>query len=70
LLEFGLSSGRRSEHGRVATCLKADDLYCTPFVEVRLPKGSWLKARVVPLGDLAYSQAAGGFGTKWGLIGA
>jgi hypothetical protein len=48
---------------------EADDLYCIPSVEVRLPKGSWSKSRVVPLGDLAYSQTAGGFGVKWGLIG-
>jgi len=49
---------------------EADDLYCTPFVEVRLPKGSWSKGRVVLLGDSAYSQTAGGFGCTWGMIGA
>jgi 2-polyprenyl-6-methoxyphenol hydroxylase-like FAD-dependent oxidoreductase len=49
---------------------EADDLYCTPFMEVRLPKGSWSKGRVVLLGDSAYSQTAGGFGVTWSLVGA
>jgi 2-polyprenyl-6-methoxyphenol hydroxylase-like FAD-dependent oxidoreductase len=49
---------------------EADDLYCTPFEEVRLPKGSWSKGRVVLVGDSAYSQTAEGFGCTWGLIGS
>ncbi len=49
---------------------EADDLYCTPFVEVRLPKGTWSRGRVVLLGDSAYSQTAGGFGCSWGMVGA
>jgi 2-polyprenyl-6-methoxyphenol hydroxylase-like FAD-dependent oxidoreductase len=49
---------------------EADDLYCTPFEEVRLPKGSWSKGRVVLLGDAAHSQTAEGFGCTWGLIGS
>lgn len=49
---------------------EADDLYCTPFEEVRLPQGSWSKGRVVLLGDSAHSQTAGGFGCTWGLVGA
>jgi 2-polyprenyl-6-methoxyphenol hydroxylase-like FAD-dependent oxidoreductase len=52
------------------TAPEADDLYCTPFEEVRLPKGSWSKGRVVLIGDAAHSQTAEGFGTTWGLIGA
>lgn len=49
---------------------EADDLYCTPFMEVRLPQGSWSKGRIVLIGDAAHSQTAGGFGITWGLIGA
>lgn len=49
---------------------EADDLYCTPFEEVRLPKGSWCKGRVALIGDAAHGQAANGFGTTWGLVGA
>ncbi|KAJ2996241.1 hypothetical protein NUW58_g1041 [Xylaria curta] len=48
---------------------EADDLYCTPFEEVRLPKGSWSKGRVVLIGDAAHSATANGYGTSWGLIG-
>lgn len=49
---------------------EADDLYCTPFEEIRLPKGSWSKGRVVLLGDAAHGETANGLGTTWGLIGA
>jgi 2-polyprenyl-6-methoxyphenol hydroxylase-like FAD-dependent oxidoreductase len=49
---------------------EADDLYSTPFEEVRLPKGSWSKGRVVLAGDAAHSQTANGFGCTWGLVGA
>ncbi|KAI6089620.1 hypothetical protein F4821DRAFT_230552 [Hypoxylon rubiginosum] len=52
------------------TAPEADDLYCTPFEEVRLPKGSWSKGRVVLIGDAAHSATANGYGTTWGLIGA
>ncbi|KAI1766709.1 hypothetical protein GGR53DRAFT_484813 [Hypoxylon sp. FL1150] len=52
------------------TAPEANDLYCTPFEEVRLPKGSWLKGRVVLIGDAAHSATASGYGTTWGLIGA
>jgi 2-polyprenyl-6-methoxyphenol hydroxylase-like FAD-dependent oxidoreductase len=48
---------------------EADDLYCTPFEEVQLPKGSWSRGRVVLIGDSAHSQTADGFGCSWGLIG-
>ncbi|KAI1738465.1 hypothetical protein F4680DRAFT_180345 [Xylaria scruposa] len=48
---------------------EADDLYCTPYEEVRLPEGSWSKGRVVLLGDAAHSGTANGYGTSWGLIG-
>jgi hypothetical protein len=56
----GWECGRFMEGLRHAP--EADDLYCTPFMEVRLPKGTWSKGRVVLLGDSAYSQTAGGFG--------
>jgi 2-polyprenyl-6-methoxyphenol hydroxylase-like FAD-dependent oxidoreductase len=49
---------------------EADDLYCTPFVQVRLPKGSWSKDRVVLIGDAAHSATADGFGTTWALVGS
>ncbi|KAF4626026.1 hypothetical protein G7Y89_g12138 [Cudoniella acicularis] len=49
---------------------EADDLYCTPFEEVRLPEGSWSKGRVVLIGDSAHSGTADGFGSTWGLIGS
>ncbi|KAI1378460.1 hypothetical protein F4677DRAFT_443675 [Hypoxylon crocopeplum] len=49
---------------------EADDLYCTPFEEVRLPEGSWSKGRVALVGDSAYCQTAGGFGCTWGLGGS
>lgn len=48
---------------------EADDLYFTPFDEVRLPKESWSKGRVVLIGDAAHSSTANGFGCTWGLIG-
>lgn len=48
---------------------EADDLYCTPYEEVRLPVGSWSRGRVVLVGDAAHCQTAGGFGTTLGLIG-
>ncbi|KAI1114538.1 hypothetical protein F5Y14DRAFT_413648 [Nemania sp. NC0429] len=48
---------------------EADDLYFTPFEEVRLPEGSWSKGRVVLIGDAAHSATANGYGTSWGLIG-
>ncbi|KAI1260705.1 hypothetical protein F5Y18DRAFT_432066 [Xylariaceae sp. FL1019] len=48
---------------------EADDLYCTPYEEIRLPEGSWSKGRVVLLGDAAHSATANGYGTSWGLIG-
>ncbi|KAI0909623.1 hypothetical protein F4824DRAFT_488301 [Ustulina deusta] len=48
---------------------EADDLYCTPLEEVRLPEGSWSKGRVVLIGDAAHSATANGYGTSWGLIG-
>ncbi|KAH8161271.1 hypothetical protein CIB48_g6974 [Xylaria polymorpha] len=48
---------------------EADDLYCTPYEEVRLPEGSWSKGRVVLIGDAAHSGTANGYGTSWGLIG-
>ncbi|KIW95083.1 uncharacterized protein Z519_03666 [Cladophialophora bantiana CBS 173.52] len=49
---------------------EADDFYCTPFEEVRLPKGSWSKGRVVLVGDSAHCQTAGGLGSTWGLVGS
>jgi len=49
---------------------EADDLYCTPFQEVHLPKGSWSKGRVVLIGDAAHSATADGLGTTYGLVGA
>lgn len=49
---------------------EADDLYYTPFEEVRLPKGAWSKGQIVLLGDAAYCSTAGGFGCSWSLIGA
>ncbi|TVY59633.1 Uncharacterized protein LSUE1_G010013 [Lachnellula suecica] len=49
---------------------EADDLYCTPFVEVQLPTGSWSKGRVVLIGDAAHSGTADGYGSTWGLVGA
>ncbi|KAI1772787.1 hypothetical protein F4818DRAFT_425596 [Hypoxylon cercidicola] len=52
------------------TAPEADDLFCTPFEEVRLPEGSWSKGRVVLIGDAAHSATANGYGTTWGLIGA
>ncbi|KIX94490.1 uncharacterized protein Z520_09876 [Fonsecaea multimorphosa CBS 102226] len=62
------------ECGRFMDALRhapeADDLYCSPFEEVRLPPGSWSKGRVVLIGDAAHSQTAGGLGSTWGLIGA
>ncbi|KAI1751553.1 hypothetical protein F4782DRAFT_504401 [Xylaria castorea] len=48
---------------------EADDLYCTPYEEVRLPEGSWSKGRVILIGDAAHSGTANGYGTSWGLIG-
>ncbi|KAI0543248.1 hypothetical protein GGR58DRAFT_451248 [Xylaria digitata] len=48
---------------------EADDLYCTPYEEVRLPEGSWSKGRVILIGDAAHSATANGYGTSWGLIG-
>ncbi|KAI8947921.1 hypothetical protein F4801DRAFT_559116 [Xylaria longipes] len=48
---------------------EADDLYCTPYEEVRLSEGSWSKGRVVLIGDAAHSATANGYGTSWGLIG-
>ena len=48
---------------------EADDLYCTPFDEIRLPEGSWSKGRVMLLGDAAHSATANGYGTSWGLVG-
>jgi len=62
------------ECDRFMTALKtspeADDLYSTPRQEVRLPKGSWSKGRVVAIGDAAHSHTANGFGTTWGLVGS
>lgn len=49
---------------------EADDLYCTPFEEVRLPPSSWSKGRVLLIRDAAHGHTADGFGTTWGLIGA
>ncbi|OAP60873.1 hypothetical protein AYL99_05875 [Fonsecaea erecta] len=50
---------------------EADDLYCSPFEEVRLPEeGSWSKGRVVLIGDAAHCQTAGGLGSTHGLLGA
>ncbi|KAH6880743.1 hypothetical protein B0T10DRAFT_495172 [Thelonectria olida] len=49
---------------------EADDLYSTPFEEVRLPVGSWSKGRVVLLGDAAHSATANGIGTTWALVGS
>ncbi|KAI8628556.1 FAD/NAD(P)-binding domain-containing protein [Xylariaceae sp. FL1651] len=49
---------------------EADDLYCTPYEEVHLPKGSWSKGRVVLVGDAAHSATANGFGTTYGLVGS
>ncbi|KAF5004301.1 hypothetical protein FDECE_9211 [Fusarium decemcellulare] len=49
---------------------EADDLYSTPMQEVRLPKGSWSKGRIVLVGDAAHSQTANGLGTTWGLVGS
>jgi 2-polyprenyl-6-methoxyphenol hydroxylase-like FAD-dependent oxidoreductase len=49
---------------------EADDLYSTPLFEVRLPKKSWSRGRVVLLGDAAQSETGGGMGCTWGLVGA
>src|ERR1700760_2012097 len=49
---------------------EADDLYITPFEEVRLPKGSWSNGRVVLIGDAAHSGGVDGYGTTWGLVGS
>ncbi|KAF4982954.1 hypothetical protein FZEAL_1524 [Fusarium zealandicum] len=49
---------------------EADDLYSTPFVQVRLPEGSWSKGRVALIGDAAHSGTANGIGTTWALVGA
>ncbi|KAI0445156.1 hypothetical protein F4803DRAFT_205073 [Xylaria telfairii] len=48
---------------------EADDLYLTPYEEVRLSEGAWSKGRVVLIGDAAHSATANGYGTSWGLIG-
>ncbi|CAJ2510131.1 Uu.00g060310.m01.CDS01 [Anthostomella pinea] len=48
---------------------EADDFYCTPYEEVRLPEGSWSKGRVVLVGDAAHSGTADGYGCTWGLVG-
>ena len=52
------------------TAPEANDLYCTPFEEVRLPSGSWSKGRIVLVGDAAHGQTANGFGCSWGLVGS
>ncbi|KAL8357179.1 hypothetical protein RB598_002150 [Gaeumannomyces tritici] len=49
---------------------EADDLYCTPFEDVRLPPGGWSRGRVVLLGDAAHAETANGYGTSYALIGA
>ena len=49
---------------------EADDLYSTPFEEVRLPKGSWSNGRVILVGDSAHCETAGGFGCTWGVVGS
>lgn len=49
---------------------EADDIYSTPFEEVRLPEGFWSKGRVVLLGDAAHSATANGLGTTWALVGS
>ncbi|KAL8419268.1 hypothetical protein RB594_002472 [Gaeumannomyces avenae] len=49
---------------------EADDLYCTPFEDVRLPPGGWSCGRVVLLGDAAHAETANGYGTSYALIGA
>lgn len=64
----GWECGRFMEALRHAP--EADDLYITPFEEVRLPKGSWSKGRVVLIGDAAHSGGVNGYGTTWGLIGS
>ena len=70
----GLYQGSGWECDRFTEALlhspEADDLYVTPFEEVRLPKGSWSKGRVVLIGDAAHSGGVNGYGTTWGLIGA
>ncbi|KAI0399776.1 hypothetical protein F4802DRAFT_534465 [Xylaria palmicola] len=55
--------------GALLSAPEADDLYCTPFEEVRLPEGDWSRGRVVLLGDAAHSATANGYGTSWALIG-
>ncbi|KAF4335905.1 2-polyprenyl-6-methoxyphenol hydroxylase [Fusarium beomiforme] len=49
---------------------EADDLYSTPYEEVRLPPGSWSKGRVVAIGDAAHAHTANGYGTTWGIVGS
>ncbi|KAF9773451.1 hypothetical protein IL306_008733 [Fusarium sp. DS 682] len=49
---------------------EADDLYSTPYQEVRLPPGSWSKGRVVAIGDAAHAHTANGYGTTWGIVGS
>lgn len=49
---------------------EADDFYCSPFEEVRLPRGDWSRGRVVLLGDAAHCKTAGGIGCTWALVGA
>ncbi|KAI1329196.1 hypothetical protein F5Y16DRAFT_366990 [Xylariaceae sp. FL0255] len=52
------------------TAPQADDLYCTPYEEVRLPVGDWSKGRVVLIGDAAHSGTANGLGTSWSFVGS
>ncbi|KAF4985468.1 hypothetical protein FGRMN_11195 [Fusarium graminum] len=66
--------GGQWESNRFMNALKnspeADDLYSTPSQEVRLPKGSWSKGRVVAIGDAAHAHTANGFGSTWGMVGS
>ncbi|KAF5654260.1 2-polyprenyl-6-methoxyphenol hydroxylase [Fusarium heterosporum] len=67
-------NGGQWECNRFMDALKnspeADDLYSTPSEEVRLPKGSWSKGRVVAIGDAAHAHTASGFGSTWGMVGS
>ncbi|KAK7745152.1 hypothetical protein SLS62_009951 [Diatrype stigma] len=69
-----LYEGGGWECGRFVEALRhapeADDFYCTPFEEVRLPEGDWSRGQIVLLGDAAHCKTAGGIGCTWALVGA
>ena len=69
LFENGGWKTDRFMHGLKHSPL-ADDLYSTRLEEVRLPKCSWSKGRVVLIGDAAHSQAVNGQGVTLGFVGS